>query len=200
MSQRSLARTMVLLPRPARILFVGTFINRFGNFLGPFLVLYLTSKGYSPSPSPASRSAATGSATPHRPAWGRGSLVELARGAVEVSWNSAGRQRQTLPPRRGVAWKSRGTGVELAWKSRGTGVELVGKKLRSRSPVPVSCAGVAPAAAMGHWCGRAVEPARNEQGRRAEGVELSWNGRPAHNPAGVILGHTQGTGAPDGEA
>ncbi len=36
------------LPAPARTLFVGTFINRFGNFVGPFLVLYLTSKGYTP--------------------------------------------------------------------------------------------------------------------------------------------------------
>ena len=48
MSQLSLARTVVALPTPVRVLFVGTFINRFGNFLGPFLVLYLTSKGYSP--------------------------------------------------------------------------------------------------------------------------------------------------------
>lgn len=45
MSPLSLARTVVALPPPARVLFVGTFINRFGNFLGPFLVLYLTSKG-----------------------------------------------------------------------------------------------------------------------------------------------------------
>jgi len=45
MSPLSLARTVVALPPPARVLFVGTFINRFGNFLGPFLVLYLTAKG-----------------------------------------------------------------------------------------------------------------------------------------------------------
>lgn len=35
------------LSRPAWVLFVGTFINRFGNFLSIFLVLYLTAKGYS---------------------------------------------------------------------------------------------------------------------------------------------------------
>lgn len=35
------------LPRPAWVLFGGTFINRFGNFLSIFLVLYLTAKGYS---------------------------------------------------------------------------------------------------------------------------------------------------------
>ena len=35
------------LPRPAWILFFGTFINRFGTFVGVFLVLYLTRIGYS---------------------------------------------------------------------------------------------------------------------------------------------------------
>ncbi len=45
MSETSLRRTVIALPPAARVLFVGTFINRFGNFLGPFLVLYLTSKG-----------------------------------------------------------------------------------------------------------------------------------------------------------
>jgi MFS family permease len=35
------------LPRPAWVLFGGTFINKFGNFLSIFLVLYLTSRGYS---------------------------------------------------------------------------------------------------------------------------------------------------------
>jgi MFS family permease len=35
------------LPRPAWVLFAGTFINRFGGFVVPFLTLYLTSQGYS---------------------------------------------------------------------------------------------------------------------------------------------------------
>ena len=35
------------LPRPAWILFFGTFVNRFGTFVLVFLVLYLTDKGYS---------------------------------------------------------------------------------------------------------------------------------------------------------
>lgn len=35
------------LPRPVWILFVGTFINRFGQFVMPFLVIYLTKIGYS---------------------------------------------------------------------------------------------------------------------------------------------------------
>jgi MFS family permease len=35
------------LPAPAWILFGGTFINRFGTFVMPFLVLYLTRSGYS---------------------------------------------------------------------------------------------------------------------------------------------------------
>jgi len=70
------------------------------------------------------------------PAWGRGTLVELARGAVELSWNSAGRQRQTLPP--AEAW--RGTGVEFSWNAlsalgahpwmcRGTGAQRRGTRV-----------------------------------------------------------------------
>jgi MFS family permease len=35
------------LPRPAWVLFAGTFINRFGGFVLAFLVLYLTKRGYS---------------------------------------------------------------------------------------------------------------------------------------------------------
>jgi predicted MFS family arabinose efflux permease len=35
------------LPRPAWILFGGTFINRFGSFVLAFLVFYLTSRGFS---------------------------------------------------------------------------------------------------------------------------------------------------------
>lgn len=34
------------LPRPAWILFVGTFVNRFGTFVMPFLAIYLTRQGY----------------------------------------------------------------------------------------------------------------------------------------------------------
>jgi len=37
------------LPRAAWVLFVGTFINRFGGFVVPFLTLYLTGQGYSTS-------------------------------------------------------------------------------------------------------------------------------------------------------
>ena len=36
------------LPRGAWVLFVGTFINRFGGFVVPFLTLYLTGHGFSP--------------------------------------------------------------------------------------------------------------------------------------------------------
>lgn len=35
------------LPRTAWVLFAGTFINRFGGFVVPFLTLYLTGQGYS---------------------------------------------------------------------------------------------------------------------------------------------------------
>jgi len=35
------------LPRPAWILFLGTFLNKFGTFVMPFLTLYLTQRGFS---------------------------------------------------------------------------------------------------------------------------------------------------------
>ncbi len=35
------------MPRTAWILFAGTFVNRFGTFVLPFLVLYMTDRGYS---------------------------------------------------------------------------------------------------------------------------------------------------------
>jgi MFS family permease len=35
------------LPRPAWVICLGMFINKFGNFLSVFLILYLTAKGYS---------------------------------------------------------------------------------------------------------------------------------------------------------
>src|SRR5688572_11285235 len=37
------------LPAPFWVLFAGTFINRFGSFVFPFLALYLTRNGYSPA-------------------------------------------------------------------------------------------------------------------------------------------------------
>lgn len=43
----SLAANLRALPRPAWILFGGTFINRFGTFLMPFLAIYMTREGYS---------------------------------------------------------------------------------------------------------------------------------------------------------
>ena len=43
----SLFQQLRSLPRPAWILFGGTFINRFGTFVMPFLILYLKGIGYS---------------------------------------------------------------------------------------------------------------------------------------------------------
>ena len=45
--RRGLTAAIKALPRPIWILFGGTFINRFGSFVGVFIVLYLTRKGYS---------------------------------------------------------------------------------------------------------------------------------------------------------
>lgn len=46
---QSLFAGLRALPRAAWVLFAGTFINRFGGFVVPFLTLYLTGQGYSPT-------------------------------------------------------------------------------------------------------------------------------------------------------
>ncbi|HEX6159552.1 MAG TPA: MFS transporter, partial [Thermoanaerobaculia bacterium] len=38
-----------LLPRSAWILFGGTFVNRFGTFVMPFLAIYMTREGFTPT-------------------------------------------------------------------------------------------------------------------------------------------------------
>jgi MFS family permease len=43
----NLINSLRALPRPAWIIFFGTFLNKFGTFVIPFLTLYLTSRGYS---------------------------------------------------------------------------------------------------------------------------------------------------------
>lgn len=43
----SLRENLRALPAPAWVLFGGTFVNRFGSFVMPFLILYLTRNGYS---------------------------------------------------------------------------------------------------------------------------------------------------------
>jgi len=47
MSDYSLRANLRALPRTTWILFGGTFINRFGTFVMPFLIIYLTRHGYS---------------------------------------------------------------------------------------------------------------------------------------------------------
>src|SRR5260221_5932616 len=43
----SLLADLRALPRRFWVLFTGTFINRFGSFVWPFLTIYLTRQGYS---------------------------------------------------------------------------------------------------------------------------------------------------------
>src|SRR5437868_10582421 len=45
--QPSLLASLRALPRPVWILFLGTFLNKFGTFVIPFLALYMTRQGYS---------------------------------------------------------------------------------------------------------------------------------------------------------
>jgi MFS family permease len=44
----TLRENLRALPRPVWVLFAGTFINRFGTFVMPFLAIYMTREGYSP--------------------------------------------------------------------------------------------------------------------------------------------------------
>lgn len=48
-NQPSLIQSLRSLPRPAWFLFAGTFINRFGSFVIPFLVIYLHDRGFDES-------------------------------------------------------------------------------------------------------------------------------------------------------
>src|SRR5947209_16566122 len=46
-SPESLLASLRQLPRPVWILFAGTFLNKFGAFVIPFLSLYMTERGFS---------------------------------------------------------------------------------------------------------------------------------------------------------
>src|ERR1051326_8228641 len=46
-TQTSLRESLRALPRTAWILFLGTFLNKFGTFVLPFLTIYMTRLGYS---------------------------------------------------------------------------------------------------------------------------------------------------------
>ncbi|HVG24442.1 MAG TPA: MFS transporter [Thermoanaerobaculia bacterium] len=46
---RPLLENLKALPRPAWVLFGGTFINRFGTFVMPFLAIYMSRQGFTPA-------------------------------------------------------------------------------------------------------------------------------------------------------
>src|SRR5258706_11842526 len=50
-AQATLRQNLRALPRGAWILFLGTFLNKFGTFVLPFLAIYMTGLGYSASES-----------------------------------------------------------------------------------------------------------------------------------------------------
>src|SRR5436190_15089188 len=68
-TQPSLRESLRALPAGAWILFLGTFLNKFGTFVLPFLAIYMTRLGYS--------AAAAGVATA---AYGLGSLCACMLG------------------------------------------------------------------------------------------------------------------------
>lgn len=45
----TLRENLRALPRPAWVLFGGTFVNRFGTFVMPFLAIYMTRQGFTPT-------------------------------------------------------------------------------------------------------------------------------------------------------
>src|SRR5690349_5804760 len=47
--EESLLATLRSFPRPVWILFAGVFLNKFGTFVVPFLMLYLTRRGFQAS-------------------------------------------------------------------------------------------------------------------------------------------------------
>jgi len=48
-NRTSLKQDLRALPRGAWILFFGTFLNKFGTFVLPFLTIYMTGLSYSPT-------------------------------------------------------------------------------------------------------------------------------------------------------
>jgi MFS family permease len=66
---QNLWRDIRALPRPAWILFAGSFVNRFGSFVTVFLVLYLVDSGFSVAQAGLAASA-----------YGAGSLASAAVG------------------------------------------------------------------------------------------------------------------------
>src|SRR5438093_13506599 len=50
-SSGSLKENLRALPRGAWVLFIGSFLNKFGTFVLPFLTLYVTKLGYSTAQS-----------------------------------------------------------------------------------------------------------------------------------------------------
>src|SRR5579863_2651422 len=46
---QTLLQSLGSLPRAAWVLFFGTFLNKFGTFVVPFLAIYMTRLGYSPA-------------------------------------------------------------------------------------------------------------------------------------------------------
>jgi MFS family permease len=101
----SLWEDLHALPRPAWVLFGGTFINRFGSFVLAFLVFYLTSRGYS--------AAAAGLALS---AYGIGSMAAALAG---------GHLADTIGRRNSIALSMFSSAATMLALSQATGIGLI---------------------------------------------------------------------------
>src|SRR6266576_2514369 len=101
----SLWEDLRALPRPAWVLFGGTFINRFGSFVLAFLVFYLTSRGYT--------AAAAGLALS---AYGIGSMAAALAG---------GQLADTIGRRNSIALSMFSSATTMLALSQATGIRLI---------------------------------------------------------------------------
>ncbi len=101
----SLWEDLRALPRPAWVLFGGTFINRFGSFVLAFLVFYLTSRGYSPAAAGLALSA-----------YGIGSMAAALAG---------GQLADTIGRRNSIALSMFSSATTMLALSQATGIALI---------------------------------------------------------------------------
>src|ERR1041385_2427944 len=101
----TLLATLKALPRPAWILFFGTFLNKFGTFVLPFLTIYMTRQGYS-----------LGEAGLAVGAYGLGTLLASALG---------GHLADTIGRRKTIVWSMFSAAVTMLLLSQARGLPAI---------------------------------------------------------------------------